>query len=407
MTSDNRMTANGNNSVDVIFMAHFNYPHGMAGTKNVQNYIDYLNQSDGFEVKVLILRQERIKLADSELSGTYKGVNYVTIGNDIRPGPSALVKGPKFFLDGMRYLKKNRRKDHKNVLYVYGNLNTDNFLMILYAKMIRYKVVFYIVEDVAHQSSASDFFARLKTFSARIFLRIMWMFTDAAMTVSTRLLDKMKTVSKGRFPVTIDPITVDFRHFDSMERSPHEQVRIFYAGTFGEKDGVEYLIRGFEEICKRNDNVNLILTGKGGTQDMDRILEIIALSDFRHRIFYKGYLPDDDYYTELYNSDILCMTRTSSPFANAGFPYKLGEYLATGVPVIATDVSDIGLYLEDKTSAVIIEPDSPHAIAEAMEYLIADRDRAEKIGVCGKKVARKNFDVRVAGESFKKLLLDL
>lgn len=388
-------------------MAHFNYPHGMAATNVVQNYIDYLHESPDFDVQVLVLRQQRVRLADSELSGEYKGVRYVTIGNDIRPGFGVLIKGPKFFLDGIIYLKKNYRKNQKNVIYVYGNLNTDNFLMILYAKMIGYKVVFYVVEDVEHQSSAPDFFARLRIFSARFLCRTMWMFTDAAMVVSTRLLEKMKTVSKGRYPVTINPITVDFRHFDSMERTAHEEVRIFYAGTFGEKDGVKYLIAGFEKVCKTNDNVNLILTGKGGAKDMDEILKLIASSDFRQRIFYKGYLPDDEYYSELYNSDILCMTRTSSAFANAGFPYKLGEYLATGIPVIATDVSDIGLYLKDKTSAVIIEPESPQAIAEAIEYLIADPARAEKIGTCGKEVARQNFDVRVAGKKFKKLLLDL
>lgn len=62
-------------------MAHFNYPHGMAGTKKVQNYIEYLTQSNGFEVKVLILRQERERLADNELCGEYKGVEYMTIGS--------------------------------------------------------------------------------------------------------------------------------------------------------------------------------------------------------------------------------------------------------------------------------------------------------------------------------------
>lgn len=405
--SDNLAAANDKTRINVIFMAHFNYPHGMAATNVVQNYIEYIHDSPGFDVQVLVLRQERVKLADSELSGEYKGVRYMTIGNDIRPGAGVLIKGPKFFLDGIVYLKKSYRKNHKNIIYVYGNLNTDNFLMILYAKMAGYKVVFYIVEDVEHQSSAPDFFARLRSLSARIFCGLMWMFTDAAMVVSTRLLEKMKTVSKGRFPVAINPITVDFRHFDSIERAVHEEVRIFYAGTFNEKDGVKYLIAGFEDVCKRNDNVNLILTGKGGAKDMEEILERIASSDFRQRIFYKGYLPEDEYYSELYNSDILCMTRTSSAFANAGFPYKLGEYLATGIPVIATDVSDIGLYLEDKTSAVIIEPDSPQAVAEAIEYLIADRVRAEKIGARGKEVARQKFDVRVAGQKFKKMLLDL
>ncbi len=401
------MTANENNSVNVVFMAHFNYPHGMAGTKNVQNYIEYLSQSDGFETKVLILRQERDRLADNELCGQYKGVEYVTIGADIRPGLSVLIKGPKYFLDGMRYLKANRRKNHKNVLYVYDYPNTDNFLLILYAKISGYKVVFYIIEDIAHQTNAPDFFAKLKNLSARLFCRMMPMFTDAAMVVSNGLLEKISAVSKGRSPVTMDPVTVDFRHFDSLERTSRESVNVFYGGTFGEKDGVEYLIGGFEQACRKHDNIKLILTGKGDAAQMDKIMALVAASDFRERILYKGYLPDEDYYAEVYDSNILCMTRTSSAYANAGFPYKLGEYLATGVPVIASNVSDISMYLQDKKNAVIIEPDSSTAVADAIEYLLTNRTNAETIGAAGKEVAKQNFDVRVAGKNFKKLLMDL
>ncbi len=395
------------NRLNIIFMAHFHYPHGMASTKIVRNYIEYLSQSGDFNVKVLVLRQGRVRLADDDLCGEYKGVPYVTIGSNIRPGFGALVKGPKYYLDGMAYLKKNYTKGHKNILYVYGYPSTDNIPMIIFARISGYKIVFYLVEDIAFQKSSPDFLARLKNLSARFFARMLWMFADAVLVVSNHLLEKMTRLAKGRFKVALDPITVDFRNFDLLQRHDHDSLRVFYGGTFDEKDGVTYLIEAFEDVCKRHGNVELILTGKGGKENMEVILAMIAASNFRERILYKGFLPDADYYKELFDSDILCMTRTSSAFANAGFPFKLGEYLATGRPVIASDVSDVSLYLEDKNSAVIIEPDSPQAIADAIEYLLTNPDDAERIGANGKEAARKYFDVRVAGEKFKKLLIDL
>jgi glycosyltransferase involved in cell wall biosynthesis len=101
------------------------------------------------------------------------------------------------------------------------------------------------------------------------------------------------------------------------------------------------------------------------------------------------------------------MTRTASAFANTGFPFKLGEYLATGRPVIASDVSDVSEYVRDRENAVLIKPDSSEAIAEAIEYLIADADRAMRIGAAGREVAENYFDVKVVAEKLRRLLTEL
>lgn len=42
------------------------------------------------------------------------------------------------------------------------------------------------------------------------------------------------------------------------------------------------------------------------------------------------------------------MCRNLSEYANASFPFNLGEYLAIGNPVIATKVSDIEMCLTDE-----------------------------------------------------------
>lgn len=388
-------------------MAHLQYPDGMADTKRIQNSIDYLMGTGDFDVKVLVLRQGRVRLGDSELSGRHKGVEYVTIGNDIRPGISALLKGPRYYLDGMAYLRTKYRHGQKNVLYVYDYPSTDNIPMLIAAKILGYRIVFDIVEDISFQKSASDFFARLKNLSARLFCKTLWIFADAVLVISKHLLEKMTAISKDRYDVVMYPISVNFEKYDSSVEKFHDPVRIFYGGTFGEKDGVENLIAAFEKVAAENVNVNLLLTGKGNKQRMEIVLDKIANSPAREKILYKGYLPDDDYYTEVNSADILCMTRTRTSFANSGFPFKLGEYLATGKPVIASDVSDVAEYLEHEKSAILIEPDSVSAIAVAIQRLASNQQDAMKIGAAGRGVAKKNFDARTLGECLGKLLIKL
>lgn len=58
-------------------------------------------------------------------------------------------------------------------------------------------------------------------------------------------------------------------------------------------------------------------------------------------IRYLGFVSDEELIEQLLESDILCMTRCNSVFANYGFPFKLSEYLSTDNVVLATSVGDL------------------------------------------------------------------
>ena len=143
----------------------------------------------------------------------------------------------------------------------------------------------------------------------------------------------------------------------------------------------------------------LLLAGRGSNEDIDPVKKNIEKKD---SIKYVGYLADE-LNAFLRDGDIMCMTRVGSRFANAGFPYKLGEYLASGNPVIASNVGDVGLYLENKNDAILIEPNNVQAIQQAIEYLIDNPIEAMKIGQNGKQKCKEYFDPHKNG----RLILDL
>jgi glycosyltransferase involved in cell wall biosynthesis len=96
------------------------------------------------------------------------------------------------------------------------------------------------------------------------------------------------------------------------------------------------------------------------------------------------------------------MCRTESGFANAGFPFKLGEYLATGNPVISTKVSDVETYLT-AVDAYLIDPNSPQQITRSLKEIVANPEEARKIGLNGLKKCKKYFSSETNG----KVLFDL
>jgi glycosyltransferase involved in cell wall biosynthesis len=63
------------------------------------------------------------------------------------------------------------------------------------------------------------------------------------------------------------------------------------------------------------------------------------------------------------------MTRVGSGYANAGFPFKLGEFLATGNPVITTNVSDVSVYLENYKDCIIVTPEKINEVAASIRIL--------------------------------------
>ena len=111
-----------------------------------------------------------------------------------------------------------------------------------------------------------------------------------------------------------------------------------------------------------------------------------------YKIIFKGFLSKDEYYNVLNECDIFCMTRINSQFANAGFPFKLGEFLATGKAVISTNVSDVNKFIRNGENALIIRPSSEDEIAEALIYILKNPILINKLGTEGRKTAELNFD---------------
>ena len=89
------------------------------------------------------------------------------------------------------------------------------------------------------------------------------------------------------------------------------------------------------------------------------------------------------------------MSRPNNIQAKYGFPTKLGEYLATGRPVIVTAVGDIPFYLDDGVNAFIAEPNNIQSFADKLEECFSNEDKAIKIGQKGQETAIKFFDYRV------------
>jgi len=385
-------------------MGGFTYPFGMAGTKRIQNAINALKEYPDMASRVILQRQSD---EYNVLSGVYDGTPYETVmGNLFRGRMFAAL--PILYLRTIAALKRAFRPDHKNVIYFYGPVLLDSVVPLSFAKKIGYKIVFDVVEDfdLAKEITRSVSDSLRGTIASRLTSRIRDL-SAGVIVISSYLEKKFRTLTQGKVPVHIMPISVDMDRFPEKPKRMNSTVSLFYAGTFGKKDGISVLLDAFDALAERYKNVRLVLTGRGDGEAMKEFFTRWEISPHKERIDFKGYLEEKDYYALLNNADIPCMTRVDLSFAHAGFPFKLGEFLATGKPVIASRVSDVDRVLTHGKNAMLVQPGAGMEICKAAEYLIDNPESAAAIGIRGREAAKSFFDYKEQGKALRIFLKDI
>ncbi len=383
--------------VNVVFMGNVTYPEGMATTKRFQHFIDGVMSEPGNAAHVLVLRQSHPGRDERRLVGEHRGVRYETIGHDMRPGLALLPAVVRYVCGGLGFLIRARRRDMRNVVYHFSEPSVESLPFLVGARLLGYTTIVDIVEDFHLIQADAGLLSKLKHESGKWATSHLSWFADGIIVISSYLQEKMERCVRGMRPVEVVPVSVDLERIKASNAGFHRPVRIVYAGSFGEKDGVENLIDAFDQVAARHPGVELLMSGIGLADRMAMIEERIAASPFANRIHYIGLLLEEEYCDWLSDCDIPCVVRVKSAFAERGFPFKLGEYLATGRPVLASRVSDIEVFLTDRVNAILVEPGSVSAIAAALDFLLGDEPRALAIGRAGRLVAEQHFNALTNG----------
>lgn len=371
-------------SINIVFSVR-DYPTGMAGTKRVQHIIDYLKSKD-ISCTVVSFRSLDFKSADK---GIHNGVQFEKIGADLAFNVKNIFKIFAYYLKGICYLHNAKKSGSKNILYIYGSTNIESIIFILFSKVTGYRIIFDIVEDYSSFTDKVKFTSRLKNWSIRKFDMLNKYFANAIVVISGYLYNKYNIVLKNSKPVLLIPISAENK---DLKKNKNDKFTAVYSGSYGDKDGIEDLIAGFKKFHSEKKDTKLVLTGAGLSQQ-----KYYNMYSEDESIHFTGYLNDEDYYQIIQDADVLCMCRRDSGFANAGFPFKLGEYLATGNPVIATIVSDVDKYL-DNDSAFLVEANSKGKIFEALKKVYEDPENANLVGLKGKEICKKYFSPDKNGE---------
>jgi glycosyltransferase involved in cell wall biosynthesis len=205
------------------------------------------------------------------------------------------------------------------------------------------------------------------------------------------------------------PMTVDLDRFN--KKIPildnFEYPYIVFVGVMDDlKDGISILIQAFAKITIKFPEHKLYLIG-GRNYDTPAHLEMIKELNLQDKVKWLGEFSRDKIPAILKNASLLVLPRPDSKQAQGGFPTKLGEYLASGVPVCATTVGEIPDYLTNNESVFFAEPGSVDSFANAMYIALSNPELAQKVGMAGRKVAETHFNKDIQAQKLHEFLKTL
>lgn len=194
--------------------------------------------------------------------------------------------------------------------------------------------------------------------------------------------------------ITIVNMIVDDSRFDGLVKNCDARL-ITYCGSLSNnaKDGIDRLIKAFAIISRSHPEARLQLIGRiPARKEEQGNLDLIRQLSLEDKVILPGFVRPEDMAGKLKNSTVLVLPRPESTQAEYGFPTKLGEYLSSGNPVVASAVGEIPLFLKDGENAVLARPGDENDLAEKIIRLLDNPGGAAEIGLRGAACAQENFN---------------
>jgi glycosyltransferase involved in cell wall biosynthesis len=311
----------------------------------------------------------------------------------------------------LKYRIYRKLKNNNGIIWVTNE--TEILKSVLYAanKNNNLKLFMELSEfpDIHHFNKGNQFQRRIADRRQLFFESLFFKKLNGLALMTKTLINHYSKFPDPKPQLLHLPMTVDLDRFN--KKLPglfnFESPYIAFVGVMDDaKDGVNILIQAFAKISINLPKYKLYLIG-GWNYDTPSHMEMIKNLNLLDKVKWLGEFSRDQIPAILKNASLLALPRPDSKQAQGGFPTKLGEYLATGVPVCATTVGEIPDYLTNNESIFFAEPGSVDSFANAMEKALSNHELAIKVGLAGRNIAEVHFNKDIQAKKLYEFLKTL
>lgn len=192
---------------------------------------------------------------------------------------------------------------------------------------------------------------------------------------------------------------VDADRYSASERT-HRPPRILYVGLLTPRKGVLDLLTA--SALLQQEGVCHELHLLGGIPDEGPAAAEPVHAAARGHATLLGTRPPEEMPAAYASADIFCL-----PSWWEAMPLSVLEAMAAGLPVVATDVGDVGRLVADGSTGYVVPKQSPDQLADALRKLLVAPDLRQRMGRAGRDRAEKQFSSRITARAVCDLYRDV
>jgi glycosyltransferase involved in cell wall biosynthesis len=149
-----------------------------------------------------------------------------------------------------------------------------------------------------------------------------------------------------------------------------------------------FLLKAFLKAFERRENVKLVLLGQGFPADSENsepaIRAFVQDNGLESTVHLLGYRPDVP--RVMSALDLFCLVSHKE-----GLPLSVLEAMASGLPVVVTDIDGLKEVVEAEVNGLRVAPDDVEGLTGALRRLCADSALRRRLGDAGRKSARERY----------------
>jgi glycosyltransferase involved in cell wall biosynthesis len=161
-----------------------------------------------------------------------------------------------------------------------------------------------------------------------------------------------------------------------------------HVANFRRNKNHRFLVRAFQRAFAGRPDAKLLLVGQGFPGDPENsepaIASFVREHGLERQVRLLGYRPDVHHV--LRALDVFCLVSYKE-----GLPLSVIEAMASGLPIVATDIEGLRGVVRENVNGMLVAPDDVEALARSLERLASDPALRRRFGAAGRSSARDEY----------------
>jgi len=210
--------------------------------------------------------------------------------------------------------------------------------------------------------------------------------------------EKIVVIQNGANIDSFKPLDKDLINTLNLDTSSRY---VLFVGNFAPWQGIENLIKSAPSILREYKNVKFLIVGDGiMKKELINITENMGLTDY---FIFTGTIPYEEVPLYINASDICVAPFVNKRNKKIGLsPLKIYEYAACGKPIVSSKIPNLE-FLEEKEAGILVNPENPEELAEAILTLLNNDELRESMGRNGRDYVVQNHSWQSIGKKVKEI----